>query len=170
MNQLENLTNRLNKISERHDDLMNCMSTLNKGINKNEPFCYVGPFWYSPVDKKCYGCEKVRVGDASSFTSDDGIKYKTSRYLHKDIWEVLKKRFPNEKRYKGIYMNFPRGRVFWYEDKGMVVHIGSWFNNLQDKDVAKEVIMNEFELPEDTQFIEDEHWDIGRGDSIDFLK
>ena len=44
MNQLENLTNSLNKISERHDDLMNCMSTLNKGINKNEPFCYVGPF------------------------------------------------------------------------------------------------------------------------------
>lgn len=57
-----------------------------------------------------------------------------------------------------------------YEDKGMVVHIGSWFNNLQDKDVAKEVIMNEFELHEDTQFIEDEHCDIGRGDSIDFLK
>ena len=167
---LKKLIKRLDSISARHNDLMTCMSELNKDLDSDSSDCYVGPFWYSPVDKKCYGCRKVSLGEASSFTSNNGITYKTSRYLHKDIWKLLGKKYPNEKRYTGNYMNFPRGRVFWYEDEGIVVNVGSWFSNLQDIDSAKQAIIEEFELPENVQFIEDEHWDIGRGDSIDFLK
>lgn len=153
--------------SSTHKDLMDCMATLSKGRNLSEPDCYAGPFWYSAVDKKCYGVRKAPVADCSSFVNKDGVRYKTSRYLHKDIWKILRDKFPTEKRYKGNYLKFPKGRVFWYENFGMVVHVGSWIEKVPE---AKQVIIEEFELPEDTKFVEDEHWDIGRGDSTDFLR
>lgn len=167
MNDLSEFTERLDKLSSTHKDLMDCMATLSKKVNYSEPDCYVGPFWYSAVENKCYGTVKVPVVECDEFTNSEGLHYKTARQLHKDIWKKLRTRYPNEKRYKSEYLNFPRGRVFYYLDKGIVVHVGSWIEKVPQ---AKQVIIEEFELPNDAKFVEDEHWDIGRGDSTDFLK
>lgn len=158
---------RVSSKSPVHKDLMNCMSGLNKQMNFDEPDCYAGPFWYSAVDKKCYGVRKSLVNDCSSFTGSDGSHYKTSKILHKDIWKNLRTKYPTEPKYRADYTKFPRGRVFWFENAGMVVFTGDWIRKTPD---AKQAIIDEFELPSDTKFIEDEHWDIGRGDSIDFLQ
>ena len=59
----------------------------------------------------------------------------------------------------------PRGRVFEFKDEGFIVFTGSWINDYPE---AKDEIIYEFQLPADTKFVQDEHWDLGHGWSNEF--
>lgn len=61
----------------------------------------------------------------------------------------------------------PRGRVFEFKDKGFVVFTSDWINDYPE---AKQDIIFEFQLPGDTKFERDYHWDIGHGWSNGFFE
>ena len=60
------------------------------------------------------------------------------------------------------YENKPRGRVF-YKDNKFVITVGSWINKDENYKVI-DLVEKEFDLTnEDTEIVEDSHWDIGSG-------
>lgn len=58
------------------------------------------------------------------------------------------------------YTKYPRGRIFEIKNKGFVVCVGKWIN---DYPRVKRLVTDEFQLPENTEFIIDQHWDLGHG-------
>lgn len=61
----------------------------------------------------------------------------------------------------------PRGRVFEFKDEGFKICVGNWIN---DNPEAIDEIMFEFQLDKNkTKVLIDEHWDLGRGWSNDYL-
>ena len=65
--------------------------------------------------------------------------------------------------YKNIINeNKPRGRVF-YKDNKFLITVGSWINENENYKVI-DLVEKEFDLTnEDTEIVEDSHWDIGSG-------
>jgi hypothetical protein len=49
---------------------------------------------------------------------------------------------------------YPRGRIFEIKDKGFAVCVGNW---IKDYPQVKQLVKNEFQLPENTEFIVDQH-------------
>lgn len=130
---------------------------------QDEPF--VGCFWYDPIKNELYGVGKTMSMDVDFYDSTQWNKrVKTGRLLHKNIWqkEFYRKR---DSRFTGDYTQRPRGRVFEFENEGFKVFTGAW---IKDYPEAKEEIMYEFQLPENSEFIIDEHWDLGHGWSNEF--
>ena len=130
----------------------------------------LGIFWYNYSDNSLFGVEK---GDADLYINDKcGLA--TYPKLHKTYWQKQHHRalarqdtasvFYNEHDYTQI----PRGRIFW-EDGKYFVYVGSWINGdvngvqCIDKDKLRELLIDEFNLPEDFLFRQDKHWDIGHG-------
>ena len=60
----------------------------------------------------------------------------------------------------------PRGR-FFFEGETFYVNVGSWINrevngqNCINKDKLRELLIDEFNLPDNFVFRIDHHWDIG---------
>lgn len=130
---------------------------------QDEPF--VGCFWYDPDRNELYGVGKTMAMDVEYYDSMQWKKtIKTGRLLHKNIWqkEYYRKR---DKRFSGDYTQKPRGIVFEFKDEGFKVFTGSWIN---DYPKAKEEIIFGFQLPENTEFIIDEHRQLGHGWSNEF--
>lgn len=149
---------------QEHDDAINLM----KGFMDNgKP--KVGIFWYNYNDNILFGVEK---GDAELY-ADQGNQI-TYPKLHRTYWQkqhfrAVKKGDTNSIFYKEHnYTMIPRGRIF-IEDGVFFVNVGSWINgqingqNCIDKDKLRELIVDEFNLPEDFVFRIDHHWDIGHG-------
>ena len=147
-----------------------CTDTSNSMINAfREVMAYnnqfvddanVGLFWYSPEDNDLFGVYMVDVDDVNYYYSDTfDANVKTCKKLHYAIWQkgVNKGKDP---RYKSDYTSVPRGRVFYVENKGFIVCVGHWFNKYPD---VKQLVLDEFQLPDDTEFVVDSHWDLGRG-------
>ena len=121
---------------------------------------YVGLFWYDIQNNELFGVYSVLAKDANYFQSDIFNGYaRTCRPLHYALWQkgVNKNR---DKRYQQNYTEVPRGRVFEVKDRGFVVCVGKWINDYPE---AKNEILEEFQLPDDTEFIIDSHWDLGHG-------
>lgn len=123
----------------------------------------IGIFWYDVLTDSLFGVNKVDSEDIDFVhTSDGDIKY--YKKLHKDIWkkEFYKeeKKRPKRRLFIGDYTLVPRGRVSFYKDDGYVVFVGDWIDKYP---TVKQDIIDEFELPNDTQFVKDEHWNIGHG-------
>lgn len=126
---------------------------------------YVGAFWYDPIKQELYGVKPSLATDVPWYHSNQwNSDVKTGSVLHKTIWnkEVHRGR---DKRFSGDYTLKPRGRVFEFKDKGFVVFTGSWINDYPE---AKQEILDEFQLPEGTEFRIDSHWDLGHGWSQEF--
>lgn len=150
----------------REDDRINAaIEVMEKSFDEqNEP--YIGPFWYDPERKEIYGYVLSLASDRPFYYSQMWKKeVRTASALHKSIWE--KEYFRHkDKRFAGDYTQRPRGRVFEFKDEGFKVFVGEW---IKDCPEAKEEIMYVFQLPKDkTEFIIDEHWDIGHGWSEEF--
>lgn len=125
----------------------------------------LGPFWYDPVKQECYGVHSTPAADCSWYDSKQfNQRIKTGRALHQSIWkkEFYRKKDP---RFTGDYKLKPRGRVFQFEDGTFVVCTGGWLSKYSE---ARREIIQEFNLPENAQFVHDEHWDIGHGFSQEF--
>lgn len=65
-----------------------------------------------------------------------------------------------DSRFQAKYTDVPRGCVFEVEDQGFIVCVGKWINDYPE---AKAEILYEFQLPNDTEFVIDSHWDLGYG-------
>lgn len=67
----------------------------------------------------------------------------------------------------------PRGHIFVCPDGNLYVTAGHWINGeingtqIVNADALRELLVDEFNLPEDFPFMIDEHWDIGHGWSGD---
>ena len=139
-----------------------------KGFMNNEK-PKVGIFWYNYADNTLFGVEK---GDAELYTDQGNII--TYPKLHKTYWQkqhhrAVAKNEENSIFYKEHnYTLIPRGRIF-LEGDVFYVNVGSWINgevnelNCIDKDKLRELILDEFNLPDDFIFRVDHHWDIGHG-------
>ena len=150
--------------AQEHNDVINLM----KGFMNNEK-PKVGIFWYNYADNTLFGVEK---GDAELYT-DQG-KIITYPKLHKTYWQKQHHRAVAKNEINSIfykehnYTLIPRGRIF-LEDDIFYVNVGSWINgeidgqNCIDKDKLRELIVDEFNLPDDFIFRIDHHWNIGHG-------
>lgn len=121
---------------------------------------YVGIFWYDTNRQELFGIKSALAEDLPfKYCSLFPHKAKTCTPLHEKVWqkEFYRKKDP---RFSGDYTKVPRGRIFEVEDQGFVVCVGQW---IKDHPEAKEEILYEFNLPEDTEFKIDEHWDLGHG-------
>lgn len=121
---------------------------------------YVGIFWYDPESDDLFGVYSILAEDVDYYYSETfGCKAKTCRPMHYALWQkgVNKGKDP---RFQYEYTSVPRGRVFELEDRGFVVCVGQW---ITDYPQAKKLILDEFQLPDDTEFEVDSHWDLGRG-------
>lgn len=131
---------------------------------KTEPS--VGIFWYDPESNELFGVYSTLAQDVpfqKSSLFDRPIK--TCRKLHYQVWDKEYRR-GKDKRFCGNYIWVPRGRVFEVENIGFVVCVGNWINDYPD---CKQLVIDEFELPENTQFKIDYHWDLGHGLSDKFM-
>lgn len=154
------------KVKKRDDETANAaIEVMIDSFNEQEE-PMVGPFWYDPDKKEVYGQVVALAKDRPFYYSHSWNKeVRTGSALHKSIWEREYFRH-KDKRFSGDYTQRPRGRVFEFKGEGFKVFVGEWINKYPE---AKEEILFEFQLPkENTEFVIDEHWDIGHGWSQEF--
>ena len=125
----------------------------------------VGIFWYSPEDVELFGVVSMDAEDAE-------VSGKTTLgKRHDQVWKkehfraVAKNKVDSPFYDDSNAYNIPRGRVFLKKD-GFLVMVGKW---IEDYPEAKDLLLDEFNLPPDTEFRYDEHWDIGHGWSGDHM-
>ena len=148
--------------SERTNSAMEVM--LVNDLVQEEP--YVGCFWYDPINNELFGVNKTLHCDVPYYHSNQfNNNVRTGRALHKNIWQKEFYR-AKDKRFLGNYTLVPRGRVFEFENDGFYVFVGNWVNEYPQ---AKQEIIDEFQLPENANFVVDSHWDIGHGWSDDYM-
>lgn len=125
----------------------------------------VAMFWYDPEEDELFGIKSTLATDLNWYRSNQwNIDIRTDKHLHKNIWQ--KEYFRGkDKRFQGDHTLMPRGRVFEFRGQGFKVFTGDW---IDDYPQAKQMILDEFNLPEDTEFVKDIHWDIGHGFSDEF--
>ncbi len=156
---------------QEHNELCSIMSGF---MDNGKP--KVGIFWYDIANNSLFGVEKT---DADKAVFINGKA--TINKLHKTYWQKQHHRaaakgdtssiFYNESNYTMI----PRGRIFLDEtDDKFHVYVGHWLSestNGQTVDIEKfrEALEDEFNLPDDFEFVVDIHWDLGHGWSEEFL-
>lgn len=127
----------------------------------------VGPFWYDTINQELFGVSAEPVSNCPFYQSKlFNQQVKTGKRLHQAIWKKEHNHGKDKRFSVGTYTSFPRGRVFFLENDGPVVCTGAWIDKYPE---ARDEILYEFQLPESTQFIKKEHWDIGHGWSQELL-
>lgn len=140
-----------------HQQLINTMSQF---FEDDKP--KVGIFWLDPVNMNLFGVQK---GDAEQY--DNGADIFTFPKLHKTFWQKQHHRAVSKNDTNSIFFNehdytkIPRGRIFVIKGE-FVVKVGSWVNEL-DKDEFREILEDEFNLPEGFKIEIDSHWELGHG-------
>ena len=154
----------LKKLTDQESkEALDIMSEFKDSLNPQ-----VGIFWYNPALKNLFGISK---DDAVNHIPDLG--WSSIPKLHKDYWSkqfhrAVRKGLTESIYYKeGNYTKVPRGRVVVYADGTIKVFIGSWIDEYPE---AKELVIDEFNLPEDVEFVKGDHWNIGNGWEGDNLK
>ena len=150
--------------TEQHQATINLMK---KFMDNGRP--KLGIFWYNYADNVLFGVEK---GDAELYMSQGRLA--TYPKLHQTYWQKMHHKavalgdtesvFYNEHDYTQI----PRGRVF-LENGVYYVNVGDWINGYVngkkciDAQNLRQLVLDEFNLPESFKFRQDGHWDIGHG-------
>ena len=160
---------RLAMVSE-HDDAIKLMRGF---MDNGKP--KLGIFWYDYNDNVLFGVEK---GDAELYANQGRIA--TFPKLHKTYWQKQHHRAVAKGDTDSIfykehnYTMIPRGRIF-LENGTFYVNVGSWINgeicgnHCIDKEKLRDLLIDEFNLPEDFIFRLDSHWDIGHGWSEEMI-
>ena len=158
--------NGINRTSEQeHHELVDAM----KGFMDNgKP--KVGIFWYDLANGSLFGVEKI---DAEQAVFVNGKA--TISKLHKTYWQKQHHRDEAKGDTSSIfyaehnYTMIPRGRIFLDEATDrFYVCVGHWLNDI-DQEHFREVLEDEFNLPEDFDLVIDYHWDLGHGWSEELL-
>ena len=142
---------------EEHDAAIALMRTF---MDSDKP--KVGIFWYDFVNKSLFGVSKIEAVSLSA--EGDIIKYSQT---HEIYWEEQHRRVIAKDNTKSIYYNndnftkIPRGRVC-LENGAYYVYVGCWINDsdLIDTDKLRELVIDEFDLPEETTFRYDAQMDM----------
>ncbi len=144
----------------REDEEVNAFMDIMASNDELQEEPCVGCFWYDHEKQEVFGVRSTLAQDVPYLSNNifDG-KAKTGRALHKNIWAKECKRH-KDARFAGDYTQVPRGRVFEVDGKGFVIMVGNWINDCPE---AKDEIICEFNLPADTEFKQDSHWDLGHG-------
>lgn len=142
----------------------NVVNTFREIMANNNQFVddpCVGIFWYDPEEDDLFGVYSVLAEDTNYYGSTMfGGMARTCRPLHYSVWQKECNR-GRDKRFQTMdYTKYPRGRVFEIKDKGFVVCVGSWIKQYPS---IKDLVLTEFQLPEDTEFLIDTHWELGHG-------
>lgn len=150
----------------RNDNNTNAAIDIMLSLEDIQDSACVGCFWYDPNASELFGVSSVIASSipfvhSTQFNAD----VRTGGKLHRSIWQ---KEFHKGKdsRFKGNYTLVPRGRVFEFKNEGFRVYVGDWIDEYPE---SRQLIIDEFDLPENTEFIKDTHWDIGHGWSEDYL-
>jgi len=150
--------------AEQHDEAINLMKRFMDGGKPK-----LGIFWYDYNSNKLFGVEK---GDADLYSSQGQLS--TYPKLHKTYWQKMHHKAVATGDVNSIfysehdYTQIPRGRVF-LENGEYYITVGDWINGKVngkeciDKEALRELLIEEFNLPEDVTFRQDVHWDIGHG-------
>lgn len=148
-------------------DNINALKELMAENIQHQDDSEVGIFWYDPENDELFGVKSADVNDVPFYKSNlfNSKEVKTCRPLHYKVWEKEYYR-GKDKRFRGDYTLVPRGRVFFIKDEGFVVVVGDWINEYPQ---AKPLILEEFNLPENTEFMVDIHWSLGHGWSDKFM-
>lgn len=154
-----------------HQDMIDLMRGF---MDNGKP--QVGIFLYDYVNNTLFGVQK---DDADKYQDEHGIN--TLHKLHKDYWMKQHYRAVAKNQKDSIFFNetnytlIPRGRVFVRPDGSLYVTVGDWIHGMIgnqkviDADKLSELLIDEFNLPEDFEYVTDYHWDIGHGWSGDKL-
>lgn len=139
---------------------VNALKELMRANIEHQDDPEVGIFWYDVENDDLFGVKSASVDELKFYHSTMfNADVKTCKPLHYKVWERENFR-GKDKRFQGDYTQVPRGRIFYIKDRGFVVITGSWINDYPE---AKDTIRYEFNLPEDTEFQIDSHWDLGHG-------
>jgi len=144
-----------------HDEMMNVMREF---FDDEKP--QVGIFWYDYRKNSLFG---VMKDDADKYIREDQVG--TYPKLHQTYWKKQHSRAVALGDTKSVfygesnYTMIPRGRVFVRPDGTLYVTIGEWIKdkNIVDETRFRYLLVDEFNLPEDFEFVQDEHWNIGQG-------
>ena len=158
--------------AEQHQTMMEAMIPyLDNGKAK------VGIFWYDIGNQVLFGVEK---DDAEKYVKKRGDG--TLGNLHQSYWQKQHQRAVAKGMDKSIffiesnYTKIPRGKVFVRPDGTCYVTVGKWFDGVidgqkvLDPQKVRELIADEFNLPDDFELVYDTHWDLGHDWSGDVLR
>ena len=140
-----------------HDVLIEAMEELEEYQDSPQ----VGIFWYDKNKKELFGVNSTPSEDAQYYHSNlFNTNVKTDKRLHKNVWR--KESFRNrDRRFEGNHTLVPRGRIFQFKSDGLYrICVGDWIDKYPE---AINEIKMEFNLPDSSIIIKDEHWNIGRG-------
>lgn len=148
---------------KEHEDAISIMRNFMAPENPK-----VGIFWYDYNKEELFGVNKTEV-------TPEMMKQKqiTHPKLHRNYWQKWHFRAVAKQDTESIfykehnYTLIPRGRIFLSNGKFSVM-VGDWIEkgiNGKPIDAEKlhDLICDEFDLPEDFDFVIDSHWNIGRG-------
>ena len=145
--------------NDEHQGLVNAMACF---MDNGKP--KVGIFWYDMVNGSLFGVEKI---DAEQAVFVNGKA--TIGKLNKTYWQKQHHRAESKGDTSSIfysehnYTMIPRGRIFLDEATDrFYVCVGHWLNDI-DQEHFREVLEDEFNLPEDFELVIDHHWDLGHG-------
>lgn len=157
---------------EQHRTMMEAMIPF---LDNGKP--KVGIFWYDIANRVLFGVEK---DDAEKYVHERGDG--TLNKLHKTYWAKQYHRAVAKGREDSIFYNesnytkIPRGRVFVRPDGTCYVAVGKWIDGVidgqkvLDTEQVRELIADEFNLPDEFEMVYDPHWDLGHGWSGDVLR
>ena len=96
----------------------------------------VGIFWYDTNENELFGVRSNLAEDTKYYYSNIlNCEVRTTKFLHYAVWQKESNK-GKDKRFQTLdYTKYPGGQL----------------------------ILNEFDLPNDTEFIIDVHWDLGHG-------
>ena len=152
--------------TDTDDPMINAFRELMAENINHQDDPYVGIFWYDVESDDLFGVVQTPADEAQTYKSTIfNSNTKTCKALHYKVWEREFHR-KKDKRFFGDYTKVPRGRVFEVEDVGFVVCVGEWIN---DYPQARQAVLDIFQLPEDTEFKVDYHWNLGHGWSDKFI-
>lgn len=128
----------------------------------------LGIFWYDYMKEQLFGVEKQEVTDEQM---KKGMH--TLPKLHRSYWQKWHHRAVAKNDTSSIYYQehnytlIPRGRIF-LTDGVFTVRVGDWIKDgvnghKIDPEKLHDLICDEFDIPEDFQFVMDEHWNLGHG-------
>lgn len=146
--------------TDTSDSMINAFRSIMAENKDKQDDPEVGIFWYDTVNDELFGIKSALAEDVS-YKHTDLFKHraKTCTALHENVWKKEHFRGKDD-RFNGDYTRIPRGRVFEVEDVGFYVCVGRWIRQYPQ---AQDEILQEFNLPEDTKFKIDSHWDLGHG-------
>lgn len=151
--------NNLHTSASEHRELVEVMRGF---MDNGKP--KVGIFWYDIADGSLFGVEKTDAERAVFVNGKATINKLYKTYSQKQHHRAEAKGDTSSIFYaEHNYTMIPRGRIFLDEQTNrFYVCVGHWLNEI-DQEHFREVLEDEFNLPEDFDLVIDHHWDLGHG-------